>query len=230
MTIRCLTFDLDDTLWDAGSIIVRAEVAAFEWLEHHAPEVVAGRTADELAAHRRAFYSSLPHLSHDFTALRRAWLAHLFAAAGLGRRRSEQAFMAFWRVRNEVAPFPEAIAALERLRRRFVLGTVTNGNASIDYIGLAKYFAFTVTAGEAGVMKPDPGIFAFALAKAGIKPSEAVHIGDDPDADMRGAMNHGMRAVWVNPHGHRWDRIHGAPPHAQIGGLGELDEVLEAWR
>ena len=39
MTIDCITFDLDDTLWECDSVIARAEEALFEWLRQNMPRV-----------------------------------------------------------------------------------------------------------------------------------------------------------------------------------------------
>jgi putative hydrolase of the HAD superfamily len=48
---------------------------------------------------------------------------------------------------------------------------------------------------EVGLPKPDPGIFAKALADLGVKPEEAVHVGDLRRTDIAGATTFGMRAV-----------------------------------
>jgi putative hydrolase of the HAD superfamily len=43
--------------------------------------------------------------------------------------------------------------------------------------------------------KPRPEIFTHTLAALGVDPSEALHIGDTPAADVVGARDVGMRAV-----------------------------------
>jgi putative hydrolase of the HAD superfamily len=48
---------------------------------------------------------------------------------------------------------------------------------------------------EVGVRKPDAEIFHATLSRAGVPPDEAVHIGDNPDADVAGALAIGMRAA-----------------------------------
>ena len=44
MTIRCITFDLDDTLWETGPVIARAEQIALDWMKDNAPDVIADRS------------------------------------------------------------------------------------------------------------------------------------------------------------------------------------------
>ena len=43
-----------------------------------------------------------------------------------------------------------------------------------------------VTSAEVGVEKPDPAVFHAALTKAGVKPEEAVYVGDDYNNDVQG--------------------------------------------
>lgn len=229
MTIRCVTFDLDDTLWETGPVIRRAEQVAHDWLAEHAPAALAGRSAEQMTEHRRAFYATLPDLRHDFTELRLRWLRTVLVEAGLDAALAEVAFDAFWRARNQVRPFEDAMAVIERLAGTLQLGTITNGNACVHHIGIGHHFDFTVTAAEAGAMKPAPQIFRHALARAGVEPHQAVHVGDDPRNDVDGARRLGMRTVWVNASGEPWPRDVGPPPDAEVGTVADLEPVLEAW-
>jgi putative hydrolase of the HAD superfamily len=61
--------------------------------------------------------------------------------------------------------------------------------------GLLRYFGPIAYSDEVGVRKPDALIFRVTLAAAGIEPVEALHIGDNPDADVVGARGIGMRAA-----------------------------------
>lgn len=226
MNVRCITFDLDDTLWETGPVIARAEAIAHDWLTEHAPSAVAGRTQDEWLSHRRGHYATRPELSHDFTALRQSWLNEIVTRAGYHAAVAETAFEVFWHARNEVAPFPAALELLGDLRGRYVLGTITNGNADVHHIGLGTYFEFTVTAADAGAMKPSAEIFEYALRKASIAPQDALHVGDDAHADIHGAKQAGMRAVWVNPSSKPWDPALGEPPDAIVRDVSELALLL----
>ena len=136
--------------------------------EDNAPDVIADRSERELLEHRRAHYAS-PAFSHDFTALRRHWLETLFVEVGRSKSMAREAFDVFWQARNDVTPFEDAMAAIARLNAEgLFIGTITNGNASIEHIGLES--TFTVTAADAGVMKPAAEIFAYAPNKVGVQP------------------------------------------------------------
>jgi len=79
---------------------------------------------------------------------------------------------------------------------------------------------------ELGIRKPDPRVFQTTLSALGVGAAAAVHVGDDPVADVAGAKRAGLRAVYVR-------RRAGAPEVAEadatIGSLRELPAVLAAW-
>lgn len=227
--VTCVTFDLDDTLWATGPVIARAERIAHDWLSQHAPGLIGGRDEAQMLVHRRSHYATLPHLSHDFSALRLDWLRTLATDAGYEQELGDRAFDVFWRARNEVTLFPGAANLLPGLKTRYTLGTITNGNADIGHIGLSGLFHFSVTAADAGVMKPHGDIFALALSLAGEAAVHTVHVGDDPVTDVQGAKAAGMRAVWINPADSPWDPALGPPPDAVIADVSALPAVLETW-
>jgi len=74
-----ITFDLDDTLWDAGPVLHRAEDTQYAWLAERMPRVTEANTVLELQARRRALAKAQPSLAHDFTQLRIAALYELCA-------------------------------------------------------------------------------------------------------------------------------------------------------
>jgi putative hydrolase of the HAD superfamily len=71
----------------------------------------------------------------------------------------------------------------------------------LDRTGLAPLLDGIVISAEVGVAKPDPAIFERALAVAGARPGEALHVGDTPEADVAGALAAGLRAVHLDRSG-----------------------------
>jgi putative hydrolase of the HAD superfamily len=102
---------------------------------------------------------------------------------------------------------------------------VSNGNADLAAIGIAPYFERSLAAREAGMLKPDPRIFAMLLDAAGLAPAAALHVGDDPEADVEGARRAGVRPVWLNRDGASWPAALDAPEHI-VGSLDELARWL----
>jgi len=63
----------------------------------------------------------------------------------------------------------------------------------------------------AGAAKPDARIFAHLLHTAGVPPIEVLHVGDDPLADVVGATQAGLQAVWLNRDARAWPEQFGQP-------------------
>lgn len=202
---RVISLDLDDTLWPVTPVIAAAEAALLSWLREHHPRAVRGLDVDSMRNMRARVAERFPHRSHDLTFLRRQALAEMFAAAGYpGGPAADDAFEIFLSERNRVEFYADVRPALERLRAKYRLFALSNGNADLDRCGIADLFDGHVTASAAGAAKPDARIFAHLLRAAGVQPIEVLHVGDDPLADVVGAMQAGMQAVWLNRDARTW--------------------------
>ena len=208
-SIRAITLDLDDTLWPIDRVIDRAEAILHTWLEEHAPGVARSLPPPSFAAYRRALALELPAIAHDYTALRLEALRRALLDHGADPGLAEPGMEIFLCARNEIEFFPDALEALQRLSDRFRLVSLTNGNSDLERIGIGRYFAAVVSARSAGVAKPDARIFHAACASVAMPPDAVLHVGDDPDLDVRGALGAGVRTAWVNRHAKPWpgDRV-----------------------
>jgi putative hydrolase of the HAD superfamily len=100
------------------------------------------------------------------------------------------------------AVYPEVVGELLALRDAgATLIVVSNWDISLhgvlEQTGLTALLHGVVTSAQAGVAKPDPAIFARALALAGATAGEALHAGDDVELDVGGARAAGVRAVLI---------------------------------
>ncbi|HQW63969.1 MAG TPA: HAD-IA family hydrolase [Pseudomonadota bacterium] len=225
--IRALTLDLDDTLWPIEPVVLRAEAELDAWLAQHCPEVAAAWPIEAMRALRTRVHADNPELAHDFTALRKLSLAHVFEPFGHGEELVERAFEVFYAARNRVELYPDAGPALQRLAGRFPIASLSNGNADLHRIGLGEYFVATVTARTVGVGKPHPRIFERAVACLGLPAAQVAHVGDDPLLDVQGAQRAGLVAVWLNRSGAAWPLQR--PPDIEIAELGALEPALERY-
>ncbi|SEM59136.1 putative hydrolase of the HAD superfamily [Pseudomonas sp. ok272] len=230
MTIRLITFDLDDTLWDTAPVIASAEAVLRQWLGEHTPALGA-LPIEHLWAIRERVLDREPQLKHRISALRRRVLFHALIEAGYAQEHAmalaDQAFEVFLHARHQLHVFPEVQPTLEILRNRYALGVVTNGNADVRRLGLADYFTFAVCAEDIGIAKPDARLFHEALQRGGATAGSAVHIGDHPGDDIAGAQQAGLRAIWFNPAGKPWEAD--KAPDAEIRSLTELPGLLARW-
>jgi FMN hydrolase / 5-amino-6-(5-phospho-D-ribitylamino)uracil phosphatase len=208
---RVLSFDLDDTLWPVGPVIEAAEKTLLAWLQARYPGTVSGHDIESMRALRAAVSVRFPQHGHDLTFLRRRALKDMFAAAGHEEALAEEAFEVFFDARNRVEFYEDVRPALTRLKSRYRLYALSNGNADLERCGIADLFAGHVTARTAGVAKPDARIFAQLAALAQVDAHEVLHVGDDPLADVVGATRAGMQAVWLNRDARAWPEGHAAP-------------------
>lgn len=131
-----------------------------------------------------------------------------------------------------IALAPDAARALARLRGRYRLGCVTNGWAAvqrrkIEALGLATVLDAVVVADELGRRhwKPSPLPFLRCCDRLGVGPAESVHVGDDPERDVRGARNAGIASVRLRRGGD--DAGAGdVRPDFEVASLDELEPLL----
>jgi FMN phosphatase YigB (HAD superfamily) len=118
---------------------------------------------------------------------------------------------------------------LDRLARRHRLGIVSNftGNLlpCLQELGLARFFTVMSDSALVGWSKPDARIFEHTLAALHASPRGAWMVGDNFDADIRGAGGLGLRTCWLAPP----DRAApaGPGPTARIARLPDVEQVLD---
>jgi len=104
---------------------------------------------------------------------------------------------------NYSALIEGTIDILNYLKPKYIMHIITNGFEEVQgkkmkNAGLNSYFKNIITSEQVGVKKPNPEIFNFALSKCGAKADESIMIGDNYEADVLGALNVGMDAVFCN--------------------------------
>jgi FMN hydrolase / 5-amino-6-(5-phospho-D-ribitylamino)uracil phosphatase len=221
MVPAVLSFDLDDTLWPVAPLMAAAESAMWSWLHARHPENH-GISIASMRAMRARLVEQYPERSHDMTFLRHRALADMFAAAGHAKSEADEAFEVFFAERNRVTLYEDVKASLERLGSRYRLFALSNGNADLQRCGIAHLFQGHITAIAAGAAKPDARIFAHLLKEAGVEARQVLHIGDDPHADVVGATEAGLRAVWINRDAKLWPAEFALPART-ISTLAEID-------
>ncbi|HVV55433.1 MAG TPA: YjjG family noncanonical pyrimidine nucleotidase [Mucilaginibacter sp.] len=100
--------------------------------------------------------------------------------------------------------FPDAHKTLQYLQPKYTLHLISNGfrestELKISGTNIGGYFQHVIISEIVGVNKPDPAIFEHAMNLAGASVAESLMIGDSLEADVYGALNFGMDAVYFNP-------------------------------
>jgi FMN phosphatase YigB (HAD superfamily) len=133
---------------------------------------------------------------------------------------------------------PHHLAVLDALRARARLGLCSNWSwtpsalAILEQSGLRERLDAVAISHDVGVRKPRPEIFTAALDALGVAPEEAIHVGDNLEADVAGAAALGIRTVWltrcVADVAAARARAPGARPDWIVGDLAELEAILDA--
>jgi FMN hydrolase / 5-amino-6-(5-phospho-D-ribitylamino)uracil phosphatase len=218
---QVISLDLDDTLWPVAPVIAAAEAELYGWLQARYPRAVRGHTIESMRANRARVAVKFPEQSHDLTFLRRHALGQQLTAAGYPQSSCDEALEIFLIARNRVEFYEDVRPTLERLRRRYRLFALSNGNADLGRCGIGDFFEGHVTAIGAGAAKPDARIFAALRDMAGVDAEEILHVGDDPITDVVGARQAGMQTAWLNRDARAWPPGL-APPTRTIATLAEI--------
>ena len=119
------------------------------------------------------------------------------------------------------------IEILDYLKDNYKLHIITNGFSFVQEVklqksNLDKYFVTITNSEVAGHKKPHQNIFQYALSSANASKNQSIMVGDSIEADVLGAMNFGMKAVYFNPTNERvsYDSI------IQIQKLTQLKNLL----
>jgi FMN hydrolase / 5-amino-6-(5-phospho-D-ribitylamino)uracil phosphatase len=225
-TPRAICFDLDNTLWDVAPVIARAEAELHAWFERHYPAITARYSLEQMRAHRQTLMAELPQRAHDLSFIRTESIAIQAESVGYSRELAQEAFEVFYAARHRVEFFSDVAPALQRLRMRFKLASLSNGNADLRRIGVDTWFAVTASAGDIGFAKPHAAAFEYVASALGIACQDILYVGDDPHFDVEGARRAGMYTAWINRSGAAWP-AGVEPANLVVSDLHELDRVLK---
>ena len=227
MRILAITIDLDDTLWPVMPALERADRDLDNYLREHYPQVARTWPIAAMRELRASVAAERLDLAHDFTAQRYITFQKAFDACGIADAPLEALWEIYASARNSVELYPDALPALERLRAMRPVASLTNGNADLERIGLHLHFAHHIASRDVGSAKPEAKIFLAAAERLGVAPENILHVGDDPELDVVGARDAGMRTAWINRAGHPWPGLLGAAPDLDLPNLATLAEWLE---
>jgi len=202
-----LFFDLDHTLWDFERNSDLAFKAVFQQHRIALPVATFLRHYKPI---NQQYWKQYREEKVSKEALRYGRLKDSFDSAGLSVSDALIHQLAIDYI--EVLPtynylFEGSHELLTYLQPKYRLHIITNGFEEVQHLkiakaGLAPYFDQVITSEAAGVKKPHPEIFRYALEKAGALASESLMIGDNWEADVMGALAYGMDAIYFNQSKH----------------------------
>ncbi len=231
MPYRHLFFDLDHTLWDFDANAMETLEDVYHQLSLSEVGVDSFEQFCKHYLHHNAILWDRYHngyISAEDLKWKRMWRTLLEFKIGdekLARRMSEL-FLDILPGKKNLFPYTHEI--LRHLKEKnYILHLITNGfektqRNKLHHSNLTDYFEEIITSEASNSVKPQKAIFDFALHTTGAALHESIMIGDNPDADIQGAINAGMDSVYVN---HINKPIEISPTYT-IYHLKELEEIL----
>ena len=229
--VKALTFDLDDTFYDNHPIIKVAEQQLFSFLIEHWPQL-AGTGRELWRQCRRDCISQNALLAHDMIALRRCVLQRLFCHIGLQgaelKEAVERSYQVFYQHRSAFKVSERYVSLLHALGEKVPLIAITNGNVDIERVGLAGCFYRVYHASLQQRSKPFPDMFDAARKALALPASSILHVGDNLQKDVFGALSAGYMAGWYAENRPMIINSEAVQqlPHLQLDDLEELLSLL----
>jgi FMN hydrolase / 5-amino-6-(5-phospho-D-ribitylamino)uracil phosphatase len=196
--VKGISLDLDETLWPIMPTIVRAEALTQAWISDHAPKVVATFDTKAMRGLREELQAQNPQRKIDLLMARRDTLLHAFAICGEPAEKALQALQIFVDARQQVTLFDDAQPFLKAFSTHLPIVALSNGFADVNIVGIGHFFKASVSAHIVGIAKPDKRIFEIAAQSLGCHCHEVLHIGDDLELDVLGALAADMQAFHVD--------------------------------
>jgi len=235
--IRAVIFDLDNTLTDFMRVKeVAIEAAADAMLDagldaRFAPDPVEPPRERTVRRIKEIYDREGIEYQKVFNTFLHEELGEvdykLLASAIVGYRRARD---------SALLPYPHVHLTLHNLMRRglkiAVVSDAPREPAWLRLVSLNLHHVFdeVITFEDTGVHKPAEEPFREALRRLGVKPEEALMIGDWPDRDLAGAAALGIRTVFAR-YGYSWSKDRGAiedhPADFEIHDILELVKVVD---
>lgn len=242
--IRAILFDFGGTLMygrqDWAPVVAKADEALTDYLRSNGMEVSLNTFPTEFRKRLDEYFKQRENdlLETTYTFV----LRELLAEKGYDDVSSDMIRSAlntlFAVTQTNWALEEDAIPTLQRLRiKGYNLGIISNAGDDADVqqlarsFGITEYFDFILTSAACSYRKPHPRIFELALSNWYCHPSEAVMVGDNLVADIRGAKEAGIYGIWisrrVSPEMEIQDQVQ---PDASLSSLAELPAILDRFQ
>ena len=226
--LRAVIFDLDDTLYDFKS----AHTTALQAVKDYAREALSLESEAFSDLHRRAQRQLSARCPEPCAMIHSRLIRYQRMLELIGAPIEHAPVMSnlYWTTLIRVMrPNPGMHECLRTIRSMgLVIGIGTNMTADWQFeklkaLDIMSLVDFMVTSEEACAEKPDRRIFELCAEKAGCAAGECAFVGDNLEGDAQGAVNAGMRAVWLNP---GTEDAEAGPGIVRIRSLRELAGVI----
>ncbi|MHB1532672.1 HAD family hydrolase [Acidithiobacillus sp.] len=209
MAIEAVYFDLYGTLINIETNETMEEIyrAIAHYLTFHGISFSRGELRDRYYAIMKEMKRESPekYPEIDVAAIWEVLLAQENSKPAKRRAELAQALAQLYRAisRTRLQRYEGAKRALKELQQNYRLGMISDAQPcfalpEMKAMKIKKYFDVRVISGDYGFRKPDPRLFEWALEKLGVRPHEAIYVGNDMYRDVYGAQRAGMKTIFVD--------------------------------
>jgi YjjG family noncanonical pyrimidine nucleotidase len=201
--ITDIFFDLDHTLWDFDK---NSELAFDKIFKENHPKVDTKSFVQIYAPINQACWKlyQVDKISHEelrYKRLKDSFDALNYSISDNDINQMSVDYITYLPENNML--FAGAKDVLDYLNLKYKLHIITNGFAEVQYkklnnSGISNYFISITNSEMAGVKKPHPMIFEYALTQANANKQNSIMIGDCIEADVKGALDFGIDAIFFN--------------------------------
>ncbi|RXM48128.1 YjjG family noncanonical pyrimidine nucleotidase [Flavobacterium sp. YO12] len=202
-TITDIFFDLDHTLWDfdKNSEMAFDRIFSKKYSEVRVEDFIEKYAPINQACWKLYQEDKITHQELRYNRLKLSFEALDYTISDDNINQIANDYIAFLPDNNHL--FDGTIEVLEYLKPKYKLHIITNGFANvqdrkINNAALGGYFTTITNSESAGVKKPNSIIFDYAVNLAQTSKEKSIMIGDDFDADVNGALNAGLDAIFFN--------------------------------
>jgi putative hydrolase of the HAD superfamily len=225
-TVRALFLDVDDTLYSTSEFAAAARRAAMDAMIRHGLKMRLEDAMSELGEVISEFGSNYPyHYDRFLRRLPESLVPDvnpaILVAAAVGAYHDTKYRSLF--------PFRDVPDVLQRIRKgsELIIGIITEGleikqAEKLVRLGVVPYLTPSAIfiSDQIGISKPNRKLYQRACASVGVKPEEAIYVGDHPENDVAAAKDVGMIAVR-----HRWQ----GGKHANVDGPVAADYEIRSF-
>ena len=250
-TIKAISFDLDDTLYNNRPVMLAIEKQMVHYftekfatlLPDKAPELVPEPkqvfNRRFWAPYRQQAIATTPELAHDVVRVRyetyRLGLLAQSIPAAEAVKEAQAGLDYFISLRSDFIVPKASHQLLAALSKKYPLVAISNGNVDTKALGIDHYFQHIYLAGfQTGYgddkseyqlrQKPAPDMFTLVCAQLAIPAEQLLHVGDCGFADIHGALNAGCQTAWLPQYG--VGKALQQIPHIELLQVSELSQLL----
>ena len=198
--VKVISFDLDDTLWDNTGVIERCNNKLFDFLCQNHPPIKHHFTLDSIQRLSEQLMLLQSKELENMTVLRKHIIRTMLEETAGDMNLVNQAFAVFYHWRNQINIPQVSIRLLHKLKKKYDLFAVSNGNSNLNKLGIRHFFEKHFIAGIDGRAKPSPEMLIKICNLKSIRPQQLLHIGDSYDTDIMGSISAECQHLEINIH------------------------------